>query len=66
MNEANVKASSALANAARRKSNAWPGDNGVDLYTNDVGLVPTLSEGTRGELTGYVVLAGGGRGGHRP
>jgi sulfite reductase (ferredoxin) len=41
---------------------AWPGDNCVDIYTNDVGIVPTLSEGTTGELTGYVVLAGGGMG----
>jgi sulfite reductase (ferredoxin) len=41
---------------------AWPGDNCVDVYTNDVGIVPTLSEGTTGELTGYLVLAGGGMG----
>jgi sulfite reductase (ferredoxin) len=41
---------------------AWPGDNCVDIYTNDVGIVPTLSEGTSGELTGYLVLAGGGMG----
>ena len=41
---------------------AWPGDNCVDVYTNDVGLVPTLTEGTSGELTGFVVLAGGGMG----
>ena len=41
---------------------AWPGDNCVDVYTNDVGIVPTLSEGTTGELTGFVVLAGGGMG----
>ena len=41
---------------------AWPGDNCVDIYTNDVGIVPTLSEGTTGELTGWVVLAGGGMG----
>jgi sulfite reductase (ferredoxin) len=41
---------------------AWPGDNCVDIYTNDVGIVPTLSEGTSGDLTGYVVLAGGGMG----
>jgi sulfite reductase (ferredoxin) len=40
----------------------WPGDNCVDIYTNDVGIVPTLSEGTHGELTGFVVLAGGGMG----
>ncbi len=41
---------------------AWPGDNCVDVYTNDVGIVPTLSEGVTGDLTGYVVLAGGGMG----
>ena len=41
---------------------AWPGDNCVDIYTHDVGLVPTLSDGTTGELTGFVVLAGGGMG----
>ena len=41
---------------------AWPGDNCVDVYTHDVGIVPTLTEGTTGELTGFVVLAGGGMG----
>jgi sulfite reductase (ferredoxin) len=41
---------------------AWPGDNCVDIYTHDVGLVPTLSDGTAGDLTGFVVLAGGGMG----
>jgi sulfite reductase (ferredoxin) len=41
---------------------AWPGDNCVDVYTNDVGIVPTLSGGTSGALTGFVVLAGGGMG----
>ena len=40
----------------------WPGDNCVDIYTNDVGVVPTLSEGLTGDVTGYVVLAGGGMG----
>jgi sulfite reductase (ferredoxin) len=40
----------------------WPGDNCVDVHANDVGIVPTLSEGTTGELTGFVVLAGGGMG----
>ncbi len=25
---------------------AWPGDNCIDVYSNDVGIVPTLSEGT--------------------
>ncbi len=41
---------------------AWPGDDCVDIHSHDVGLVPTLSEGTSGELTGFVVLAGGGMG----
>lgn len=41
---------------------AWPGDNCVDVYTNDVGLVPTLTNGTSGDVTGFVVLAGGGMG----
>jgi len=41
---------------------AWPGDNCVDIYTNDVGIVPTLAGGTTGELTGFMVLAGGGMG----
>ena len=41
---------------------AWPGDNCIDVYSNDVGIVPTLTEGTAGELTGFVVLAGGGMG----
>ncbi|MFK7919743.1 MAG: NADPH-dependent assimilatory sulfite reductase hemoprotein subunit [Ilumatobacter sp.] len=41
---------------------AWPGDNCVDIYTHDVGIVPTLTNGTSGELTGFVVLAGGGMG----
>ena len=41
---------------------AWPGDNCVDVYTQDVGLVPTLSGGASGDLTGWVVLVGGGLG----
>ena len=41
---------------------AWPGDNCVDIQSHDVGVVPTLSEGLTGELTGFVVLAGGGMG----
>jgi sulfite reductase (ferredoxin) len=40
----------------------WPGDNCVDIYTNDVGIVPTLSDGTSGDLTGFMVFAGGGMG----
>jgi sulfite reductase (ferredoxin) len=43
---------------------AWPGDNCVDVYTHDVGIVPTLSsdDGLSGSVTGFVVLAGGGMG----
>ena len=41
---------------------AWPGDNCIDIHSHDVGIVPTLSEGLTGELTGFVVLAGGGMG----
>ena len=43
---------------------AWPGDNCVDIYTHDVGIVPTLSgpDGMSGEVTGFAVLAGGGMG----
>ena len=41
---------------------AWPGDNCVDVLANDVGIVPTLSAGTSGELTGYMVYVGGGLG----
>jgi sulfite reductase (ferredoxin) len=41
---------------------AWPGDNCVDIYTHDVGIVPTLTEGTTGELTGFSILVGGGMG----
>ena len=43
---------------------AWPGDNCVDVYTHDVGIVPTLDgpDGRSGSVTGYVVLAGGGMG----
>ncbi|MEM9042081.1 MAG: NADPH-dependent assimilatory sulfite reductase hemoprotein subunit [Actinomycetota bacterium] len=40
----------------------WPGDNCVDVHTNDVGVVPTLADGLHGDLTGFVVLAGGGLG----
>ena len=41
---------------------AWPGDNCIDLFSQDVGLLPTLSEGLTGDLTGFVVYAGGGLG----
>ena len=41
---------------------AWPADNSIDLFSQDVGLMPTLSGGTSGDLTGFVVYAGGGLG----
>ncbi len=41
---------------------AWPGDNCVEVLANDVGLVPTLSDGYTGEVTGYSVFVGGGMG----
>ncbi len=37
---------------------AWPGDNSIDVYSQDVGLVLTASDGR----PGAVVLAGGGLG----
>ncbi len=39
---------------------AAPGDNSVDLYTNDLGVVPVLDE--RGELLGFDLTVGGGLG----
>lgn len=41
---------------------AWPGDNCVDVHSHDVGIVPTLSDGYTGTLTGWTVLIGGGLG----
>jgi len=41
---------------------AWPGDNSIDVYTQDVGIVPTLSEVITGDHTGFIVYAGGGLG----
>jgi sulfite reductase (ferredoxin) len=41
---------------------AWPGDNCVDVLANDIGIVPTLSDVTTGEVTGYDVFVGGGLG----
>ena len=41
---------------------AWPGDNSVDVHANDVGIVPTLSGGLTGDVTGYNVYVGGGLG----
>ncbi len=37
-----------------------PGDNSIDIYTNDVGLVVITN--SKGELEGFNVLAGGGMG----
>ena len=37
-----------------------PGDNSIDIYTNDIGLVVMTDE--NGELQGFNVLAGGGLG----
>jgi len=39
---------------------AFPGDNCVDIYTHDVGLVALFDE--QGTLSGFNVLAGGGMG----
>ncbi|MFN8419852.1 MAG: NADPH-dependent assimilatory sulfite reductase hemoprotein subunit [Anaerolineae bacterium] len=39
---------------------AFPGDNCVDIYTNDVGLVALFDE--QNTLIGYNILAGGGMG----
>jgi sulfite reductase (ferredoxin) len=41
---------------------AWPGDNNVDVLANDVGIVPILSEGLTGEVTGYNLHIGGSMG----
>ncbi len=38
-----------------------PGDNSVDLFTNDVSLVAIADDAT-GELHGFNVLVGGGMG----
>ena len=37
-----------------------PGDNSVDLFTNDVGIVVITSP--EGELQGYDIVVGGGMG----
>lgn len=41
---------------------AWPGDNCIDVYTQDLGIVPILADGTSGDLTGWMLFAGGGLG----
>jgi sulfite reductase (ferredoxin) len=41
---------------------AWPGDNNVDVLANDVGIVPILSEGTTGDVTGFNLYIGGSMG----
>jgi sulfite reductase (ferredoxin) len=38
---------------------AWPGDNCIDVYSQDVGIVPVLADGA---LAGFTVLVGGGMG----
>src|SRR5581483_1968392 len=38
---------------------SFPGDNTVDVYANDIGIVPHYVDG---ELTGFTILAGGGMG----
>lgn len=38
---------------------AFPGDNCVDVYSNDIGIVPAVEDGG---LTGFTILAGGGLG----
>ncbi|OGW86697.1 MAG: sulfite reductase subunit beta [Omnitrophica bacterium RIFCSPHIGHO2_02_FULL_46_11] len=38
---------------------AFPEDNCVDVYTNDIGIVPEIK---KGELTGFNILVGGGLG----
>jgi hypothetical protein len=40
---------------------AVPGDNSVDIFTNDLGVVVITDEVT-GELKGYNLLVGGGLG----
>ncbi len=37
----------------------FPGDNTIDVYSNDVGIIPHYDNGA---LTGYTILAGGGMG----
>lgn len=37
----------------------FPGDNTVDIYANDIGIVPHYEEG---ELAAFTILAGGGMG----
>ena len=39
---------------------AWPGDNCVDVFTHDIGLVATLDD--HDDLKGFTVLVGGGMG----
>lgn len=45
---------------------AWPDDNCVDAYSNDLGIVPEISRSARNdggeELTGFNILVGGGFG----
>ncbi len=38
-----------------------PGDNSVDIFTNDIGVV-VITDPASGELLGYNLLVGGGMG----
>lgn len=38
---------------------AFPGDNTTDIYSNDIGIVPSYQDG---KLEGFTILAGGGMG----
>ncbi|CAM9926230.1 unnamed protein product, partial [Choristocarpus tenellus] len=38
-----------------------PGDNSLDMYTNDIGLV-VITDPSTGELEGFNVAVGGGMG----
>ncbi len=38
-----------------------PGDNSVDLFTNDIGVV-VISDPSSGEVKGYNIVVGGGMG----
>jgi sulfite reductase (ferredoxin) len=40
---------------------AFPGDNCVDVYSQDIGIVPLLHDGV-GTLDGFILLVGGGLG----
>ncbi|OGW81333.1 MAG: sulfite reductase subunit beta [Omnitrophica bacterium GWA2_52_8] len=44
---------------------AFPGDNCIDVYSHDIGIIPEVrqeGEGAEAELTGFNILVGGGMG----